>query len=254
MNKKNGFDKISIIMITIFAVLVIGSAIGFGFAANRTSQQNNADAQTQQTEAPAEDITDIVAEMQSENGEGSLTVEDVMKAVPNATPGSTYTYYDDGEMYTITIPADYNAEAQKKEVAAKFQFEEYTDLTDKFMEICKEGDVDTLYDLYYDDYLAKMRENMAEVPDKKIFDANLKNEMLNIVDFEEFEYGGSELLAIQSPGSYVAYIYYQVNNQKDLPLSDSDVQDCVDLRVYLSNGGYTDHMMAKIDGYWYLIV
>lgn len=254
MEKKNRLDKTSIVMITVFAVLIIGSAVGFGFAANRTSQQNNVPEENQTAETPAEDITEIVTEMQSENKEGSLSVEDIMKAIPNAVPGNTYTYYDDGEMYSITIPADYKGEAETPDVPSKYQFENYTDLTDKFMEACKEGDVDTLYDIYYDDFLNMTRENMDPVPEKEMFDANIRNEMLNIVDFEEFEFGGPELLATQSPGSYVAYIYYQANNKHDLPLKDSDIQNCVDLRVYTSNGGFTDHMMAQIGGYWYFIV
>jgi hypothetical protein len=28
----------------------------------------------------------------------------------------------------------------------------------------------------------------------------------------------------------------------------------VDLRAYFSNGAYLDFMLAKIDGYWYMVV
>lgn len=136
----------------------------------------------------------------------------------------------------------------------KVKYVSYTDLSDKFLELCKNGDIDGLYDLYYDDYLTKMRENMADAPSKEVFDRNIKAEMLRVTGFDEYEYGTPELPPTGTPMSYASFIYYQANNEKSLPVPDGSITDCVNLVVYIDGGYQTNHFMVQIDGYWYFLV
>ena len=135
-----------------------------------------------------------------------------------------------------------------------YKFENFMDLSDKFLEACKNADVNEMYNLYYEGFLDGMRLNMQEAPSKEEFDEGLKENMLKVTGFDEYQYGCAELPPTQSPGSYAAYIYSMVNNGKEMPLSVSEIEDCVNLVVYLENAYKTNHFMAKIDGYWYFIV
>ena len=243
MDKKNGLDKTSILMIVIFVVIVAGAVAGVILW--KSPDKN---------EIPEEPVMIDSKEVQEhKNDEGLLTLEDIMTIVPNAEPGSAYTYFDDnGEMQTIVIPEDYKPE--KTKTPSKYKFEKFEDLSDKFFEVCKSGDVDELYNLYYDGLLEGMRLNMQEVPDKETFDRGLRENMLAVTGFEEYEYGSVELPPTQSPGSYASYIYGMVNNGKTLPFSPSQVENCVNLLVYIDNMYQTNHFMVQIDGLWYLIV
>ncbi len=135
----------------------------------------------------------------------------------------------------------------------KPKYKTYGELADKFLEVCNAGNVDELYDMYYDDLLGKARLNMQPVPDKTMFDAGLKESMLRITGFDEYTYGCVELLDVQSPGAYASQIYYNTYGES-LPFSADIVEDCVNLVVYLDNMYETNHFMVQIDGYWYFIV
>ncbi len=242
-------DKTSLIMILIFAVLVIGSVAAV-FASTIAAEKER------EKQNEIQDITELVDG--ADNDAGEMTVEDILKAVPNAAPGSTYSYFDDdGVMRTVTIPLDYKAEENNTAVvdnSGKYKFTEYTDLTDKFMEICSTGDIDDLYNIYYADFLDEMRMNMKDAPSKAEFDAGLKANMRSITGFDEYEYGTVEMPPTQSAGSYANYIYSQVNAGKTIPLTENDIEDAVNLTVYIDNMYQTQHFMAKINGYWYFIV
>ncbi len=152
-------------------------------------------------------------------------------------------------------PENENEQVQQEVPAvAKPKFEKFTDLSDKFLEVCKAGDIEALYDLYYDGLLDETRLNMETVPTKEEFDAGLRSDMLSVTGFEEYEYGTVELPPTQSPGSYAAFIYNMANNGKTLPINDADIENCVNLVVYIDNMYQTNHFMVQVDGYWYFIV
>ncbi len=241
--KKTGLDKTSIVMIMIFSVLVLASAACFIFAAVNA---NN---------AAAADGAEIIDASEVEGaGEGLLTAEDILKIVPNATPGSTYSYFDDdGNLRSVTVPEDMDVKSEQVDLSDKYKFTEFTELSDKFLEVCRAGDIDELYKLYYSDFLDHGRLSMEPVPTKEEFDAGLKTNMLSITGFDEYEYGCVEMPPTQSPGVYAAQIYYNMYG-KSLPISTSSIENCVDLLVYIDNMYQTHHFMVQIDGYWYFIV
>ena len=185
--KKNKLDKTSIVMIVIFAVLVLGSAVGFLFAS-----LGNVSAVAQELEVREEEII-------------------------------------------------------KEEVPL---YKNYEDLADRFIEICKEGDTEAMYGLYYDDLLTKRREEM-NAP-KSEFDAVMLDNMQHIDGFEEYRYGEGELI-MNTPAQYVNQIFYKANG-KAFPYTDIYIDDVVDLRAYFENGAYIDFMLARIDGFWYMVV
>lgn len=241
--KKTGLDKTSIIMMAVFCVLIVASAAGLIFTA--VNQKNEA-------EADGSNIVDV-SEVEGA-GEGLLTAEDILKIVPGAEPGSTYSYFDDdGNLRSVTIPADMDTSSATVDLSDKYQFTEYTDLSDKFLEVCKMGDIDELYKLYYSDFLDHGRQSMDPVPSKTEFDAGLKSNMLTVTGFDEYEYGCVELPPTQSPGAYAAQIYHNVYGTS-LPIPTSDVENCVNLVVYINNMYQTNHFMVQIDGYWYFII
>lgn len=136
----------------------------------------------------------------------------------------------------------------------KEKFTEYEKLTDRFMEYCESGNVEGIYSLYYDNMLEKMYDGMSDKLTKEQFDALLKEEMATIYSFEEFEYGCPEMPAMSSPLSYVNQLLYNTG-EESLKLTDAQVTNCVDLRVYKEGSAYpSDHMMACIEGYWYFVV
>ncbi|MBP3579915.1 MAG: hypothetical protein J6K12_01570 [Clostridia bacterium] len=90
---------------------------------------------------------------------------------------------------------------------------------------------------------------------KEEFDAALKAQMQSIVDYEEFAYGGTEMPALSSPLSYINQLLYYAGVAELLQVTEEQVSDCVDVRVYRADGGYpADHMLACIDGYWYFVL
>ena len=149
-----------------------------------------------------------------------------------------------------------NNEEKKETQMEKVTYTKYQDLTDAFMQVCANGDVEGMYALYYDDYLTKTVERMVTDEEaKKNFNAALKEEMHRIVDFMEYHYGGPELNHARSPLGYANEIYSRSNGGVSLPFSDSQVKDCVDLRVFRDDGSYRDHFMIQLeDDCWYFIV
>lgn len=244
MDNKKRIDKTSIVMIVLFVVIVLGTAIGV-FLWKSRKDSDNSDQPT---------MIDEQTVSEHKNDDGLLTVEDIMQIVPDAKPGTAYSYFDDnGDLQTIVIPEDYEAQKEQK-LPSKYKFEKFEDLSDKFFEVCKAGDVNDLYHLYYDGILEDMRLNMKEVPDKATFDAGLRENMLSVTGFDEYEFGCPELPPTQSPGSYASYIYSRVNNGKQLPISASQIENCVNLVVYIDNMYQTNHFMIQVDGLWYFIV
>jgi len=241
--KKTKLDRTSVIMTVIFTVLVLAAAAGFIFAA---VDRHNADAVD---DAEIIDVSEIEGA-----GEGLLTAEDILKIVPNAEPGSTYSYFDDdGNIRSVTIPENTDVTSDRADLSDKYKFTEFTDLSDKFLEVCRAGDIDELYKLYYSDFLEHGRLSMDPVPSKEAFDAGLKSNMLSITGFDEYEYGCVEMPPTQSAGAYAAQIYYNMYGKK-LPIPTSNIENCVDLLVYIDNMYQTHHFMVQIDGYWYFIV
>lgn len=235
-------DRTSVVMIVIFSVIILAAVAGLVFAAVKPEKAED------ETEQPI-DVTEIA----EENG-GMLTVEDILKAVPNAEPGSTYSYYDDnGNIQSVTIPMDIGETEQTADNSSKFKFTEFTDLSDKFLEVCRAGDVDSLYNMYYGDFLDRARLSMDPVQSKTEFDRGIKSNMLSVTGFDEYEYGCVEMPPTQSAGAYAAQIYYNLYEEK-IPLDISTVENCVDLVVYIDNMYQTHHFMVKIDGYWYFVV
>lgn len=192
MEKKNGLDKTSIIMLAVFFALIVGFTVMLivGAVTGKEERQTNADT----------------------------------------------------EMVDMEVIVD-----------EKPKYKTYGELADKFLEVCNAGNVYELYDMYYDDLLEKARLSMNPVPDKTMFDAGLKENMLRITGFDEYTYGCVELLDVQPPGAYASQIYYKMYGES-LPFSADIVEDCVNLVVYLDNMYETNHFMVQIDGYWYFIV
>lgn len=241
MNNKK-IDKTSLIMIILFVIIIAVAVIWLVLF--KSDDVNN-----------SANIIDSDAVKQAAGDEGSLTIEDIFKIIPDAQPGSSYSYFDDdGELKTITIPADYVKEEAKEKAPSKYKFEKFEDLSDKFLEVCKNGDVEELYHLYYDDFLEGMRLNMEDVPTKEEFNKGLRENMLTITGFDEYEYGCPELPPTQSPGAYASYIYSMVNNGEKFPIATNEIDNCVNLVVYIENMYQTNHFMVEIDGYWYFIV
>ena len=149
--------------------------------------------------------------------------------------------------------ASNGAEAESAEIQQNGSFATDEELADKFMEICKEGDVEKMYALYYNDMLGETYERIKENVSKEDFDAALKEEMLTISSCELYKYGGEELTASVSPLYYVDYMHYRSSGE-DTGLTDEQVTDCSVLRVYKDNSSYSDHMLAKIDGEWYVTI
>jgi hypothetical protein len=184
--KNNKLDKTRIVMIALFAVLVIGSAVGFLIAS--VTNKNTAETETEIPEEIIEEETPL--------------------------------------------------------------YKNYEELADRFIEICRAGDTEAMYGLYYDDLLTKRREEMGAP--KQEYDSIMLENMQHITDFEEYRYGEGELI-MNTPAQYVNQFFYRAN-EKAFPYTDVVIDDFVDLRAYFSNGAYIDFMLAKIDGFWYMVV
>ncbi len=139
--------------------------------------------------------------------------------------------------------------------AKQEKFTDHTLLLERFMEYCENGNVEGMYSLYYDDMLTKTFEKNSGDLSKEEFDKGLKAQMQSIVYYEEFAYGGEEMLALNSPLSYINQLLYYAGVAELLQVTEEQVSDCVDVRVYKADGGYpSDHMLACIDGYWYFVL
>lgn len=150
----------------------------------------------------------------------------------------------------IEMPDEGDSEEQKE-----VKYESIEALSDSFMEICKNGDVEGMYALYYDDMLKKISsETYTGENAEKMLQASLVSEMATIVDFDEYEYGSTDLPPTMTAYQYVATFYSGATNGGELDIDADRIDNCADLRVYRNDGTYRDHMMARIDGYWYLIV
>ena len=137
-------------------------------------------------------------------------------------------------------------------VHGDYKFTEYTELSDKFMEFCENGDVDGMFSLYYDNGLMKTYERMKDKLTLDQFKSLIKEEMATVYSFEEMEYGSEDMPEISSPLSYVNQFLYRAGLEP-LQLTENQVTDCANLRVY-KNGGYpSDYILACIDGFWYLV-
>ena len=253
---KKRIDSTSLVMLIVFFAIIIGALVAIGVVVfNRQNgdkpQDQGANASYVNIDGTADEYDEIM---------NNLTPEQIATMFPDAQPGSTYSYVDDdGNLKEITIPADYknpNSSVSIEDAVAssKYKFENYTDLTDKFMEVCSEGNVDELYHLYFPGFLEDMRLNMEQVPTKEVFDANMSASMKRVTGFNEYEYGSPELSHAGSPGSYSAFIYGQVNGGKQIPLDLTKIEDCVNLVTYDDNMYESNHFMVKIGGYWYFIV
>ncbi len=128
-------------------------------------------------------------------------------------------------------------------------------IINSFLQICKDGDIEKMYDIYYDDFLTKMLEDSQSGMDKETFDGLLKEEMQSIQNSQVYRYGSLELLDNVSPFHYVNYHYSMIYG-KDIPLENGDelVTDCTVLRVYMNDGSYGDHVFIEIDGHWFAAI
>ncbi len=125
------------------------------------------------------------------------------------------------------------------------------DLAQEFIEICAKKDVQAMYGLYYDDMLTKSYERTSANISKENFDFLLGEEMGAITSYELFEYGGTEMPNTVSPLYYVDYFHYS-GTHEETGLSEKAVTSCATLRVYNDPDTYSDHMLACIDGAWYI--
>ncbi len=126
------------------------------------------------------------------------------------------------------------------------------ELTDAFMSACKDGDIESVYDMYYDDMLMDTYERIKGHVTKEQFDSMLTYEMMSFTDYELFEYGCEEMPATVSPLYYVNYLFYG-STGSDTDFTEDMVTSCANLRVYANNNG-TDHMLAEINGAWYIVL
>lgn len=251
-HKKSGLDKTSIIMIIVFFAIIVAAVVAIALTSN--SRKNPVEEDGNKPSSVDVDEYDDIDEAMD-----NLTDEEIKQMFPNAKPGETFTYVDEeGNYKTITIPSDYKVDTTvsvtEAVASSKYKFENYTDLSDKFFEVCKAGDIDELYHLYFPGFLEGMRLNMEEVQEKEYFDSGLRSNMLRVTGFAEYEYGSPELSHAGTPASYASFIYSQVNGGKQFPFNAGLIEDCVGLVVYIDNMYETNHFMAKIGGYWYMIV
>ena len=251
--KKKGLDKTSVVMLIVFFAIIAVAVV----AIILTSQSRNEPLADEEKLPTAETVVDEYDDI--DKSMDNLTNEEIKQMFPNAKPGDIYTYVDgEGNFKTITIPSEYKADTtisiEEAVASSKYKFENYTDLSDKFLEVCKAGDINELYHLYFPGFLEGMRLNMEKVQEKDYFDEGLRQNMLRVTGFDEYEYGSPELSVMGTPASYASFIYGQANGGKQIPIDVSRIENCVALVVYLDNMYQTNHFMAKIEGYWYMIV
>ena len=122
---------------------------------------------------------------------------------------------------------------------------------EKFIDISKNGNIEMMYELYYNDMLNDTYERVKDFLTKEQFNSMIQQEMTSITDYELFVYGSQEMPSTFPPLYYVDYLYYRTTGS-ETGLSEDIVTNCANLRVYIDNG-YTDHMIAEINGEWYVI-
>lgn len=125
------------------------------------------------------------------------------------------------------------------------------ELADAFLETCKDKDIEKMYGLYYDDMLNATYDRIKDKVSKESFEAMIIDEMGTINEYKLYEYGCEELPSTVSPLYYVNYIHYGATGS-DTDFEESSVTDCANLRVYKTDGSFSDHMLAEIDGSWYV--
>ncbi len=124
-------------------------------------------------------------------------------------------------------------------------------LADGFMTACSNADVNEMSSLYYGDMFDQIYERTANNLSRENFDLLIAEEMKVIERYELYKYGGEEMQSSVSPLYYVNYFHYG-SARADTEFEESQVTDCATLRVYKTDGNYTDHMFACIDGNWYI--
>ncbi len=125
-------------------------------------------------------------------------------------------------------------------------------ITDAFMQVCRDKDVQKMYDMYYNDMLDKTYERIKDNITRENFDLLLSEEMESIESYELYEYGKCEEVAASvSPLYYVDYINYSATGE-ETGIPEESVTSCAVLRVFKNDGGQSDHMLAEIDGAWYV--
>ena len=146
---------------------------------------------------------------------------------------------------------DVKAGENQTEIQEIVKYNTAEELAEKFMEVSRAGDIEGMHKLYYNDMLAKFHETISDKVSREEFDALISEEMKGFVDYELFMYGGAELLPSAPPAYYVNYFYY-LSTGTEANLNDDLISDCANIRVY-SALKKTDHMLAKVDGSWYVI-
>lgn len=126
------------------------------------------------------------------------------------------------------------------------------ELAEEFMNICSDGDVEKMYGLYYDDMLSDTYERVKDKLSKEDFDSLLADEMKTLSDYTVFEYGSEDLPSNVSPLYYVNYMHYGMTGE-DTEFTEQQLTNCAVLRVYKPDNSQSDHMLAEIDGSWYVI-
>ncbi len=138
------------------------------------------------------------------------------------------------------------------DIQAENGFNTAQELAEKFVSAGKNGDLSSIYDMYYNDMLNDTYERVNNHLTKDQFDSLLKQEMARFSDYELFEYGCEEMPASVSPLYYVDYLFYGTTGT-ETGLTEDMVTSCANLRVNIDNS-FTDHMLAQIDGLWYVIL
>jgi len=147
--------------------------------------------------------------------------------------------------------ADITEKSDDKAEEGTVRFKSSEEITEAFMNACKDGDTETMYSLYYNNMLDATYERIKDNISKEDFDERLKTEMTSFTTHEVYNYGDEDLPSTVSPLYYVDYTNYGMTGA-DTGLTEEQVTDCAVLRVYNETGAYSDHMFAKIDGDWYV--
>lgn len=150
--------------------------------------------------------------------------------------------------------AEGSSDSKKDADSSEGKYKSKDDLADEFMKICADGDTEKMYQLYYDDIMGKTYDRIKDQVSKEDFDKLLSDEMKSLTRNEVIAYGSEELPNTVSPLYYVDYLYYSTTGGESTGLTDEQCTDCAVLRVYKEDSTYSDHMMACIDGAWYLTV
>lgn len=133
------------------------------------------------------------------------------------------------------------------------KYETADELAEKFMSVCKDGNVGEMYNLYYDDMLDDMYERVKNNLSREQFDSYIKSEMMSFVDYELTEYGEENMQTTSSPLFNLNYIFYRATGT-ETDFTEDMVTSCANIRLYSENGNATDHVFAEINGSWYVVL